>query len=409
MTRSLSMSSLFSALAALFIALFLARLSIHQLLSLIDVTPSLLALTVIEAVVSVILSGAILSQPLQRWQRREISRVAKQASRLRRAVQRQEFATDLTTALGQSVNEDEARWVIRRALDQISPDAPVELLLTDPRSARLQRALVGGHVDAGFGCPVRASGDCPAMRSGQIRTGSSRDLDACRMLAERSAPCHGLCVPVTINGQALGVLHTAPVRAPSAESRVRLQIVAEQAGVRLGLFRVMAATRHAASTDELTGLLNRRALMSRIEALTADRSDYALAIADIDHFKRLNDTYGHPVGDRALQVFAKALQHHVGSDDVVARLGGEEFVIILPGRSAEQSLETIGQIQLGLPVFLARDNLPGFTASFGVADARHGVGLEERLRAADEALYASKHNGRDQATVAEAHALREAM
>lgn len=388
------------ALSGLFIGLFLLQLLVAALLRALDVEPNPVLLSGAEALAYTLIAGAALIRPMQRWMHMERRRVRTREVGLRRAAQRQEFSAELAAALGHSVDETEARWVLQRAIDQISSDAPVELLLTEPGSDRLQRALCGGSGLEGFGCPVRQSGDCPAIRSGQGRAGSSRDLDACRLLAERGTDCHGLCLPVTINGRALGVLHTARQEAPGEELRVRLQAVAEQAGVRLGLFRAMAASQEAASTDALTSLLNRRALSAQVAVLDADEQAYAVVIADIDHFKKLNDTHGHQLGDRALQVFAQALSESARAEDITARFGGEEFVIVLPTADAEIAQQYTDRVRQRLPRLLSDASLPPFTASFGIADRRHGDDLEALIRAADEALYAAKAAGRDRATVA---------
>ena len=387
------------ALLGLFLGILVVRLLLELLLA-HSPLPALAAIS-LESALCTVIAGVTLVRPTHRWLEQERRRVRSREVSLRRAAERQEFTAELAAALGHSVDEGEARWVIQRALDQASPDAPVELLLTEPGSSRLSRAVDAGLAVEGFGCPVQRSGDCPAIRSGQARGGSSADLDACRLLAERpGGVCHGLCLPVTINGQALGVLHTARPAPPEEEARVRLRAIAEQAGVRLGLFRAMAATRKAAATDELTGLLNRRALSERVEQLDAAGRRYAVVIADIDHFKRLNDTYGHQVGDRALQAFAYALHSAARPEDIVARLGGEEFVLLFPGASAEGALSAVDRIQKALPQITDSSSLPHFTASFGIADPRHGKTLDDLLQAADEALYAAKDAGRDQAMVA---------
>ena len=220
------------------------------------------------------------------------------------------------------------------------------------------------------------------------------------MLVDRGEGCHGLCMPVTINGTALGVLHTTRNVPADDELRSRLQTIAEQAGIRLGLLSMMAASEQAASTDELTGLLNRRALNEKVSALLDSGRQLSVVLADIDHFKKLNDTYGHQVGDRALQAFSYALSSYARPSDIVARLGGEEFVLVLPDASAEGAQRVVERIQAGLTGVLTSSGVPRFTSSFGISDLRHGNTLTAMLKAADTALYAAKHAGRDQALMA---------
>ncbi len=346
-----------------------------------------------------ILGAALIGRPLRVWMEGEQQRVATREEALHRAVARQQFSARLAQALSHAADESEARWVLHRAVGQVSPDAPVELLLKEA-TGKLSRALLSGAEDEEFGCPVVHGGICPAIRSGQPRDAASDDLGACRMLVNRGTGCHGLCVPVTINGTALGVLHTTRSSPADDELRSRLQTIAEQAGIRLGLLSMMAASEEAASTDELTGLLNRRALNEKVSALLDSGRQLSVVLADIDHFKKLNDTYGHQVGDRALQAFSYALGSYARPSDIVARLGGEEFVLVLPDSSAEGAQRVVERIRSGLAGVLTSSGVPRFTSSFGISDLRHGNTLEAMLKAADTALYAAKDAGRDQALLA---------
>ena len=96
----------------------------------------------------------------------------------------------------------------------------------------------------------------------------------------------------------------------------------------------MAETQLQASTDTLTGLLNRRSFSERVAAVPAHLYPVAVAMADLDHFKTLNDTYGHETGDRALRLFARVLRDSLRTSDVASRYGGEEFAIAFPDCSA---------------------------------------------------------------------------
>jgi diguanylate cyclase (GGDEF)-like protein len=127
---------------------------------------------------------------------------------------------------------------------------------------------------------------------------------------------------------------------------------------------------------------------------------------DVDHFKRLNDTHGHDVGDRVLQEVARRLMEAVRAEDVVCRYGGEEFVAILPGATEELARARAEAFRQQLASGLAtRDGaLPSVTISAGVAMARDRVSPDRLLRRADEALLAAKRTGRDRVVVADAPA-----
>jgi diguanylate cyclase len=132
-------------------------------------------------------------------------------------------------------------------------------------------------------------------------------------------------------------------------------------------------------------------------------------MGDIDHFKRINDTFGHLVGDAVLKRFAELLAKSVGANDVVARFGGEEFAIILPGMKLSQALATTESIRRALESkkWVATDGgqrLGTVTASFGIAELSVNDDPESIVRRADEKLYEAKCSGRNK-VIAQAHAM----
>lgn len=163
-----------------------------------------------------------------------------------------------------------------------------------------------------------------------------------------------------------------------------------------------------ASMDTLTGLLNRGILMKQLEELCRQRdeltkekqkpSPITLLMFDLDRFKRVNDSYGHSVGDQALQVFAQILRSELRSNDLVARYGGEEFMAALPGTSKADSLEVAERIrqQCEQAFVLAHDGQKvQFTTSIGITQIRQDEDLETALQRVDSRLYMAKHQGRN--------------
>jgi diguanylate cyclase (GGDEF)-like protein len=208
-------------------------------------------------------------------------------------------------------------------------------------------------------------------------------------------------VPVSVAGRAIGVLHatgpdTEPVRPDAAR---RLEVVADRAGARIGLLRVMEQTHLQAATDPLTGLLNRRTIENRAHELLRRRIPFAIAMGDLDHFKMLNDTHGHDAGDRALRLFSRTLERSLRADDLVCRYGGEEFVVIFPERTATEAASALNRVREELLVAVAAGTAPPFTVSFGVANSDDGNSLEELVRIADGALFRAKREGRNRVLV----------
>lgn len=151
--------------------------------------------------------------------------------------------------------------------------------------------------------------------------------------------------------------------------------------------------------DVLTGLLNRRGFerLAREVLDNAGGEPVCLVVCDIDHFKALNDRYGHPAGDRVLKEFAGVLQRSLRSIDIVGRIGGEEFVALLPDCDEEAVLFLVQRLRQQLIRKRYRD-LPGdhvVTASFGVATHSHREGLWDWFARADIALYSAKTSGRN--------------
>ncbi|HNH96869.1 MAG TPA: GGDEF domain-containing protein, partial [Microthrixaceae bacterium] len=181
----------------------------------------------------------------------------------------------------------------------------------------------------------------------------------------------------------------------------QLATLATQLGNRLGALRALESSRLEAATDKLTGLPNRRLLESQLASLIERSTPFVLVLADLDNFKHLNDTYGHEIGDRALQLFAQVLRDKVRGNDVIARLGGEEFVLVYPNMSVTTSIEAVERVRDGLTQTLAVSAVPEFTCSFGITHSSVGRDSESILRVADAGLLRAKELGRDQVVYAD--------
>jgi len=150
--------------------------------------------------------------------------------------------------------------------------------------------------------------------------------------------------------------------------------------------------------DPLTGLLNRRAAQDLVDEFSQHNSltGTALVVMDIDHFKLVNDNHGHEVGDEVLKRVSAVVQHAVREGDAAVRWGGEEIVIICPKTNTDGAMRVAEKLRAEIKLlrFTVEDLI--ITASFGVANIRHGESFSQALGRADEALYEAKNNGRDQ-------------
>lgn len=181
-------------------------------------------------------------------------------------------------------------------------------------------------------------------------------------------------------------------------SRIRRRLAQQ----REELARALAQLQAIATRDELTGLPNRRqmqALMDQ-ELLRALRHhhDFCIAVIDLDHFKQVNDEHGHAAGDAVLRAFAGAAQAAMRATDVMARWGGEEFVVLLPDTAMPPALggmERLRQQIAGLSIDLGDGRQSSVTVSIGLTGHRRGDSLAQTLERADRLLYRAKAEGRN--------------
>lgn len=165
------------------------------------------------------------------------------------------------------------------------------------------------------------------------------------------------------------------------------------------LLRLQKELIELASIDPLTRVFNRRAFFDKAEQLCGVASPLAAIMLDADHFKHINDTYGHDVGDQVLAAIGREVQTE---DALVGRMGGEEFAILMKGagHDAAEHAETI-RARIAALSFDAANEKASVTCSFGVAERRAGEGIDQLLRRADAALYQAKGSGRDCVVAAE--------
>ena len=157
-------------------------------------------------------------------------------------------------------------------------------------------------------------------------------------------------------------------------------------------------------TDPLTNLLNRRSFSEKVFQLKKMHQQYAIIILDLDHFKSINDQYGHSIGDDTLKLVSQTLLDHTPKSDIVARYGGEEFIIALQHTNPSNALKIAEKCRLAIEniqINIRDQQTIKVTASFGIDFSSHNKTLEQTIRNADDALYISKQSGRNQVKIFE--------
>jgi len=249
--------------------------------------------------------------------------------------------------------------------------------------------------------------DCWAMRRGHVHeVADPRASVVCQHFI-RPPETGYTCIPLVIQGETLGLLYLETPFENNAEHNTsrRQLILTLTEGIKLSLsnLKLREVLRIQATQDPLTGLFNRRYLADTLprELHRAVRQNRPMTIAmlDIDHFKRFNDTFGHEAGDLVLREVGRVLRENVRQSDIMCRYGGEEFVLVMPDAPLEASCRQLEKIRSRVKVLQVRygDQLLGtITLSIGIAQSpEHGVVMEELLRASDEAMYVAKAGGRD--------------
>ena len=191
----------------------------------------------------------------------------------------------------------------------------------------------------------------------------------------------------------------------------RANTMRELANARAHAEREAEETRLLAETDHLTGIANRRKILSDLERTVLDgraRSEkVAIAMVDVDHFKSINDRFGHEAGDRTLQQLASILMDRFADAGMVGRFGGEEFLIVTRGLGASELDARCTALRDFLCAYAwPVEGLSELTLSIGIAELGEGASETDLLNAADKALYFAKRGGRNRSVVFEGNLIR---
>lgn len=312
---------------------------------------------------------------------------------------------DFTDTLQVADSEQEAHELVKSHLERSVADCTVTILNRNNSADQLQAVTaVDPASPIRHGLESAKPRSCLAIRMTRPHHGAEGvdDLLKCGVCS----PCGGetTCTPLLVGGEVIGsILANHPQPLNDQEQRSIRETVIQTAPV-LGNLRNLAMAEMRAATDALTGLPNKRALQDTLKRMVAQASRQATPLAalmcDLDHFKGVNDLFGHAAGDAVLAAVAAVFSDTVRASDFAGRYGGEEFLILLPATPIEGALGIAERIRAGV----AGLQVPGveqrITLSIGIAMMPdQAYDAETLAQGADRALYAAKNGGRNRVEV----------
>jgi diguanylate cyclase (GGDEF)-like protein len=307
-------------------------------------------------------------------------------------------------------NPEETYTIVARYIGRLFPGTNGSFYVLRNSRNSLEEAGAWGephHSEPWFGPE-----ECWAFRRGKRHEVNDDAVElSCNHVRPKSKNRY-CCLPMIANGEALGLLYIESSEEGSIHSEIfKFELLAslvEHIALALSNNRLQQKLKNQSIRDPLTGLFNRRfleeSLSKELHRALRKPEPVGVVMLDLDHFKSVNDEYGHDAGDALLRAVAAQLQKDLRIEDIACRLGGEEFVLILPGISLEHLQVRSVHLLRTLPELQIIHNgrlLKPITASMGLASfPQHGADPGTLLRAADSAMYVSKDHGRNCATVA---------
>jgi diguanylate cyclase (GGDEF)-like protein len=343
--------------------------------------------------------------------------MARTNAQLQEAVQRLELRTRdimLLNELGELLLScrtiSEVSDVVALSLRTLLPRTMGVLYIEDSVGAPLPVASIWGGYPTG--APLTRE-SCWALRRQRVHYVS---VGKPELFCQHSAPehrCESLCIPLRSQGRVLGLLHVFSMRIDDSSTRLDeamrqlAMTVAEWASLALANLMLQRELRQQALHDPLTGLYNRRYLEQMAPQILIESVAHAwptgVIAVDIDHFKQVNDRYGHAIGDRVLQALAALLRANSSAGAITCRVGGEEFLMVLPQMAGAAALDLADRMRVSAAALhqMSKPTIPSITISVGVAIfPEHGDTMGSLVAAADAALYRAKADGRNRVVVA---------
>ena len=375
--------------------------------------------TAIALLATMALLAGIYRQLRLAWTRtrvgEETNQVLREQAQLAR-VEQQKISADLdllgnygNLLLG-STDLAEALQISQQMLSQLLPDCAGSIYpLIEGEGLAEVTHLWGTHVGE---TRIQASAeDCRAMVTRKpCLSSSERPEEACAHIQfpGDGAPMSAVCIPLNAQAESLGWLYLTMPGLEGCPKMVVALAAAKQLSQALANLKLRGNLRDLSVRDPLTGLFNRRYLQESLgrEMTRSKRRNLPLAVMmfDLDHFKAFNDNFGHAAGDAVLVAFGRLLGNSFRNEDIACRLGGEEFILIMPEMEltvAKRRAQELLAATADLNIVHEGQTLPPITTSIGLAMMpQHGEKPDALMAAADQALYLAKSSGRNRCSVA---------
>jgi diguanylate cyclase (GGDEF)-like protein len=310
--------------------------------------------------------------------------------------------TEFADAMQRTEGEQEAHQLLKRHLERSIPSSEVVVLNRNNSHDRLEPTTpieFDSELEHALRDAVPRS--CLAVRFGRMHEeGNGRQpLLECEICGARGRE-RATCEPLLVSGEVIGSVLVQHAEALGDIHRDRIKGSVIQAAPVLANLRNLAIAELRASTDALTGLPNNRALQEHLRRMVAHavRTGVPMGVAllDLDHFKKVNDTWGHGKGDEVLAAVGSVLESTLRESDVIGRWGGEEFLILLPDNDREAAYLAAERVREAIAAVTVVGVERAITASLGVATLPDdGADIATLTRNADRALYTAKARGRN--------------
>jgi diguanylate cyclase (GGDEF)-like protein len=320
-------------------------------------------------------------------------------------VESERAQTEFIEFLQVAANEDEAQQLVQRHLERTLPGSRVVVMRRSTTANRLVAATSVSDPELLERIACGDSHSCAALRLGRSHRHDpeSPTLMTCGICTDSLLPSS--CEPLLVSGEVIGSVLSVRPQGHTPADEATLRRVVSQAAPTLANLRNLALAEFRAGFDSLTGLPNKQRTDETLKRLVAQadrtKSPLSAIMLDLDHFKQINDRYGHSKGDEVLAAVGATIQHCLRDGDFAGRFGGEEFLLLLPDTDAKEATMVAERVRAAISEIAVADLDREVTASLGIADLPEDPGSAVgMMHEADRALYAAKAAGRNRVAVA---------